>query len=482
MASPRVSETLIDLPYLFNPWPHQDEIFVEFYEGGKRRFCEVIHRRGGKDKVALNLMICEMTQRVGNYCHVFPQRQRARYIVWEGIDSDGRRYIDHFPPELVYRKREQDMMISLVHPDDTSKEGSIYRCMGSDRDVYLLVGTNPVGVIWSEFPEINPRMRELVLPILRRNNGWEILVYTPRGRNHGYRVYQQVKDDPEWHTSYLTINDTHDHQGRPLVTPEDVEADIRAGMKPETAEQEYYLSWDIPMPGAVYSAEMQAVDREGRIGRLPVDPTCPVLTGWDIGPAHTAIWFFQQVGGQYHFIDYEEGAGSLEYWIDLCKQKPYCYDHSKLPTPLTRESYQVHYGPWDLEQEDYGIKKSRYGIALGHNWRFTVVPKGHLEDGIETVRKLLPLARFDEQKCQQGIDALRSYRYEWDDDKLTYRKTPVHDWACHAADGVRTLAVGLLPPPQPPRPQAPPGSFDWLGQQVDRAARGLPVRSYVVRR
>lgn len=475
-----MDELAIELPYRFEPWPHQAAMFRAFARG-TRRFCEVIHRRGGKDKAALNLMIDQMTRRVGNYCHVFPQRQRARLIIWEGIDSDGMRYTDHFPPELVFRKLEQEMMVSLQHPEDVTKEGSIYRCMGSDKDTHLLVGTNPIGVIWSEYPEINPRMRELVLPILRRNAGWEILVYTPRGRNHGYRLYQQVKEDPEWHTSYLTINDTRDNGGRPLVTAEDVAADIRAGMAPETAQQEYYLSWDIPMPGAVYSAEMQAVDREGRIQEFPVQAHVPVLTAWDIGPAHTAIWFFQQWGGKVYFLDYEEGPGSLPAWIARCKAKPYQYDHSAFPEGIRtmRQPYAQHFGPWDLEQDDYATGKSRYGIALEHGWRFTIVPKGAVEDGIETARQLLAVSVFH-PRTEQGIDALRSYRYEWDETRLVYQKRPYHDWASHGADAFRYAAVGLFPPRPVAKAAPSPNSIEWWRRQVKRARQGKPVQSYVI--
>ena len=488
----------ITMPYNFVPWPHQDDVFVAFYEHGIRRFCEVIHRRGGKDKMALNLMIDQMTQRVGNYCHVFPQRNRARLIVWEGIDSDGLRYIDHFPPELVHRKLEQDMMISMVHPDDEDREGSIYRCMGSDKDVHLLVGTNPIGIIWSEYPEINPRMRELALPIIRRNNGWEIIVFTPRGRNHGYRVYQQVKNDPDWHSSYLPIDKTMDNDGNALMTDEDVEADIRAGMNRETANQEYYLAWDSPMPGAYYADEFRSLDRDGRIMHVPYDPTLPVYTAWDLGRNDVnAIWFFQPAGHEVRFIDYEEGASVAlakedpdnpsedDGWVELVRAKPYNYDHSKLPQPTTKDKHEIHYGPHDLKVHEYSTGKTRYGYALQRGLHFTVLPHpgpGGLNDGIEVSRKLLARTVFDEENCEKGLDAMRSYRRQWDENKLVYAKKPLHDWASNGADAFRYAAVGLMPPGEPLVVKAvdTPGTFDWLGKQVDRAARGQKPGGYSV--
>lgn len=478
-------ETIIELPYNFDPWPHQEEWFLAFYDHGIRRFFEVVHRRGGKDKAFLNLMINEMTERVGNYCHVFPQRNRARLIVWEGIDSDGLRYIDHFPPALVHRKLEQDMMISLIHPEDEEREGSIYRCMGSDRDTNLLVGSNPVGVIWSEYAEINPRMRTLVLPILRRNNGWEAIVCTPRGRNHAYRLFNQARTSSRWHTSFLTIDDTIDHDGKPLVTRAGMEQDIEDGMPREEAEQEYLLSWDAPMPGAYYAEEFRAIDQQGRICDVPYDPALPTYTAWDLGHNDmNAIWFFQIAGHEVRFIDYEEDSSiALAYdddptrqgWIDIVRTKPYEYDHAKVAPPLTNQTYEVHYGPHDLNNHEYSTGKTRYTYALQHKFRFTVLPHpgpGGLHDGIGAARKLLGRAVFDQTQCEQGIDALRSYRRVRDEKTQAYSNTPRHDWASNGADAFRYAAVGIMPPAKPPPPKEPPGSFVWARKQAIRGQRG----------
>lgn len=430
MAPP--ATTVITLPYNFDPWPHQEAWFRAFYDHGQRRFFEVVHRRGGKDKGWLNLMIDQMTRRVGNYVHVFPQRNRARLIVWEGIDTDGQRYIDHFPPSLIYRKREEEMLISLQHPDDTSKEGSIYRCMGSDRDVYLLVGANPVGVIWSEFGEINPRMRELVLPILRRNGGWEAIICTPRGKNHAYTLYHQVQGDPEWHTSYLPITATTDHHGQPLVTEADVEKDRTAGLSEEAIAQEYYLSWEAPMPGAYYAVAFRRIDQEQRVTRVPYDPLYEVYTSWDLGvDDSTAIWFVQAVGREIRFIDYyiHHGEG-LEHYARVLKEKPY--------------SYACHFLPHDIDVREFTSGRSRLEVARALlPGAIEVVAKVPLIDGIQASRLLLARSVFDGVRCDAGLSALRSYRQEWDDERKTFSDTPLHDWASDGADAFRYLALSV---------------------------------------
>jgi phage terminase large subunit len=41
------------------------------------------------------------------------------------------------------------------------------------------------------------------------------------------------------------------------------------------------------------------------------------------------------------------------------------------------------------------------------------------------------------------VDALKLYRYEWDEKLGTLRSKPVHDWTSHAADAFRYLCEGL---------------------------------------
>jgi phage terminase large subunit len=74
-----------------------------------------------------------------------------------------------------------------------------------------------------------------------------------------------------------------------------------------------------------------------------------------------------------------------------------------------------------------------------------VVPRQAVEDGINAVRNLLPRCRFDRARTTRGLEALRQYRRDWDESLGTFRARPRHDWASHAADAFRYLALGLRP-------------------------------------
>jgi hypothetical protein len=71
---------------------------------------------------------------------------------------------------------------------------------------------------------------------------------------------------------------------------------------------------------------------------------------------------------------------------------------------------------------------------------------------------LIHSAKFDATRCAKGLEALREYKSEWDEDARTFKRTPNHDWASHAADAWGYLSVGwnYAPKPQEQKPKGPP--------------------------
>ena len=193
---------------------------------------------------------------------------------------------------------------------------------------------------------------------------------------------------------------------------------------------------------------MNAVDAEGRIREVAHDPEFPVFTAWDLGRTDdTAIWWYQNIGKEIRVLDYfAESGGSIE---DFDEEKG-----GWVPGSITREilkrshyRYGRHWLPHDarartLAAEGKSIveKLSKY---LGHG-ALAIVPNISVEDGIQAARSVLPRCYFDEN-CNagpaSGVEALRQYQREYDEDKKAFRKIPLHNWASHPADAFRMLAV-----------------------------------------
>lgn len=409
----RVTQQII-LPQGWSPRWYQARLFGRLDSGIKRAVC-VWHRRAGKDVAMINYAAMSAFRRVGTYWHVFPTQKQARKAIWEGITSDGKRIIDQaFPPSIVKRKRDDEMMIELVN-------GSIWRLVGGD-NYDSLVGSNVVGVVYSEAAITDPAAWTYVRPILAESGGWAVFISTPRGKNWYFHLYEMALRNPEWHAEVLRWNETG------AIQEAAIEAERRAGMTDEEIEQEFGCSFEAGSPGVVYQKEIGYLEKSKRIGPVPFDPTRPVETSWDIGLRDsTAIWFFQRVNKEVRVIDYYVNRNQkLPHYLEVLRSKPY--------------SYTRHIGPHDIDREGFATDPI-IEIARNFGVSFTVAPKFSVAKGIEATRALLQRAWIDEVRCHDGLQALKSYHFEWDPEKKMLGDKPVHDWSSHGADAIRTYAV-----------------------------------------
>src|SRR5690606_19295237 len=95
----------------------------------------------------------------------------------------------------------------------------------------------------------------------------------------------------------------------------------------------YECSFDAAVEGAYYAKEMAQAEREGRITRLPIEPTVKVDTWWDLGiDDATAIWFVQDVARERRVLDYLEVSGEgLPQIVGRLEDKGYRYGRHILP-------------------------------------------------------------------------------------------------------------------------------------------------------
>ena len=115
--------------------------------GGKRAVV-VWPRRHGKDYTAINWAAVASQMRVGTYWIVYPYLNQGRRIAWTGMSKDGNKFLDSFPKELIARRQNAEMRLEL-------KNGSVIQIMGAD-EPDRFVGSNPVGIVFSEWPLMNP--------------------------------------------------------------------------------------------------------------------------------------------------------------------------------------------------------------------------------------------------------------------------------------------------------------------------------------
>lgn len=393
--------------------------------GGKRAV-SVWHRRAGKDSTALNFTAASMFLRKGVYWHMLPTVVQGRKVIWNGIDYHGRRIIDQvFPNDIRKRTNNNEMLIE-------TSNGSMWQVCGSD-NYNSLVGSNPVGVVFSEWSLADPAAWNFIRPILLENGGWAMFIYTPRGKNHGFKTYDMAQDNDKWFAELLDIEHTAREDGSRIMTDEHIEEERMSGMAEDMIEQEYYCSFDAGMAGAFYTEELNRAYEDKRIGEHPWDPDRQCVSVWDLGIQDaTSIGILQlNDAGRPVFIDYiEDRNKGLEYYIKRLNETPY--------------TFAGHFGPHDIENRDWITGRTRREIANTLGLDFDVTPKLSLEDGIQSTRQFLNICYIHEPKCDKQVSALFSYRREFNEKLDMYSDRPVHDWSSHGSDMTRYAAINWL--------------------------------------
>lgn len=188
------------------------------------------------------------------------------------------------------------------------------------------------------------------------------------------------------------------------------------------------------LANAIYAAEMRGVDAEGRIKRVPYDPSKPVDTSWDLGYGDmVSIWMFQAAPFEYRIIDYEEGERQpLHHYLAELQKRGYVFGTAYLP--------------WDGALKALGTGKSIEEQMKAAGWKVKVAARLPISHGINAARTVFPLCWFDEQRTAVGVRRLRMYRYGEMQSYEGPTREPLHDVNSHCADAFRCLAVSIRQP------------------------------------
>lgn len=412
------------LPHNWQPREYQLPLWRYMQAGGKRAYA-VWHRRSGKDEVGLHRTAVAAIQRPATYWYMLPEAAQARKAIWNAIDPHtGKRRIDlAFPKEIRTGINEQEMFLKIAG-------GGTLQVVGSD-NYNSLVGSPPAGVIFSEYALSNPMAWGYLRPILLENNGWALFNTTPRGRNHAATLYESVKDGTDWFCEKLTVDETG------IFTQEQLDNELRELIKEHGESvgkalfrQEYYCSFDSAVLGAVYGEWIERAEEQNRITHVAYDPDLPVETAWDLGyDDATSIWFFQRTFNEPRLIDcYENSGADIEHYCDVLKSKPYKYKEKGHYVPHDAANKLLAAGGRSIVQQAW---------ALGVKMR--VVAATSQQNSIAAARKVLDLAWFDREKCKAGVNALRQYHYDYDDENRIFKVKPKHDWSSHYADAFEII-------------------------------------------
>jgi len=360
---------------------------------------------------------------------MLPEYAQARKSMWDAINPQtGKKRLDTIVPEILRAStNQQEMRITL-------KVGSTIQLVGAD-NYDSLVGSPPVGLVFSEYAISNPSAWAYLMPIVEENNGWAGFNSTPRGKNHFYRLCLMAQDNHDWFYDCRDVTNTGVFADDQLQRiREELHAQYGEDFGEAMYQQEYMVSFDAAQIGAIWADCIAKLQANGAIRELPYNDRYPVNCVYDLGNSDaTAIWFFQVIGRQINVIDYHESNHrSIEYYVNILTDKPYLYSSQWLP----HDAFAAH-----LAAGGKTIAQQFIELTHGRLGKVKRVPNVSIEQGIQAGRATFPACSFDSVKCQDGLEALRHYHHKYDDEKKCFTKAPEHDWSSHAADAWRYLSL-----------------------------------------
>jgi len=179
-----------------------------------------------------------------------------------------------------------------------------------------------------------------------------------------------------------------------------------------------------------------------------------VHSAWDLGRAsNNPIWCFQVLADEPRIVDfYRPETDDLDDWVNWLDDKGY--------TGAT-------YVPHDIAVTEWGSSRTRLSILESKRKNVVRIPRVSVADGLQAARTTINAALFykgaedriegDDPRADRmelGIDGLKNYRREWDDELKVFRENPVKDWAEHIGSAFRYLGLSwrkVVPPVAKPK-------------------------------
>lgn len=320
----------------------------------------------------------------------------------------------------------------VTNTDITGANGTRFFFEGLWRNIDSIKSIEGVDRCWvEEANTVSEESWKKLIPSIRKS-GSEIWVsFNPELKTDP--VYQRfvVKPPPSAIVQKVSWRDN------PWLTPELIaeKSHLKA-----TDYDEYLHVWEGELKqfadGAIYGKQLKQAHADKRILRIPIEPSVPVNTFWDLGRNDVmAIWFHQRVGFENRFIDYlENRLVDFDFYVRALKERGYLYGEHYLPHDVEVVNLGTHNRSRQQILEDAGVKP------------IIVVPRiDNVNEGIELTRQKFASCWFDSERCERGLEALANYQYIYDDKYDTFRQTPAHNWASNGADAFRQFGQGYAP-------------------------------------
>lgn len=331
--------------------------------------------------------------------------------------------------------------------------GTEFLFKGLKHNIQEIKSTEGVDICWVEEAQMVSRgSYEILIPTIRKP-GSEIWVsFNPK--NPTDATYELFIAHPREDSIVKKVS-WRDNPFFPDVL--DKERLHMLATDPEAYQHIWEGDFDTRFFGGIYAQYIAKGYEDGRIGEVPYDKDLPLYTAWDLGyDDATAIWWWQLARNEIRLIDYYEDRNKdLEFYCNVIKSR--------------YTQYAGHYVPHDAANKLLAAGgRSIYEQMLQQNLKNVhVIPATSQQNSIEAARETLKITWIDRTKCDDGINALKQYQFEYDEDLQTFKSKPIHNWASHASDAFEIIGQVWRNPPVPAA-QTPPRWVPTFNELVAR--------------
>ena len=426
-----MSTVQIQIPEAFSPLIETDKRYKVFYGG----------RGGAKSHAFARALILKAIQE--------PLRIVCAREIQKSIKDSVHRLLSD-----IIREHGLTELFTILDKEIRGVNGSLFMFRGLKHNTTDLKSLEGCDIIWIEEAEnVSNHSYEIVIPTIRKE-GSEIWI-SFNTKNISDPTYDRFVAKPD--------DDVYVKKVSYLDNPFFPDVLEKERVKLENEDHEAYLHiWegepDIRRSGAVYAKQLNKAREEGRICRVPYDPSAEVFTAWDLGFGDaTAIWWLQFVGRELRWLDYYENSGEqLDHYVKVVKDKAYNY------------AVNGHYLPHDGAHGNIrglSVSKQLFEFGLGN---IVLARENDISVGIELLRQTIQFSCFDEAACKDGVHGLDNYAYEWDEDRQVFKSKPIHNWASNPADAARYAAQAAalrknIAPASDPYKSRGRRSTGWMG-------------------
>lgn len=427
--------------------------FIPLHNRVQRLALVVAHRRAGKTVSLINdLLLGAIEERRDRpqLAYIAPTYAQAKRTAWEYLKTYAR-------PIMKGHPNETELRVDLLN------NGRIFLAGADNPD--SLRGLYLDGAVLDEFAQFRPDvLTQIIRPALSDRNGWAVISGTPWGKNHFYELYRLAQAKPDdWFTMVLKASESG-------IIPQSELDEMRSMMGEDEYLQEMECSFDATAKGMILARQIEQAEQEGRVtDDVVVDPEQPVYVASDIGFRDAAAWWFWQPDpdGTYRIIDFDQASGlDAEDWIDRLSDK-------------FKEFGRV-WLPHDAKAKTFATRRSAMEqfMAVGH--KVALTPRTSVHHRINAARFIVKFCRFNKTRCAEGLNAIRNWRFRFDETRKVFSADPDHDGNSHAGDAWSYLSLVVKPPAEKQSensriitPATPTFTLDGLFEERERSRAEL---------